>query len=77
MLASPRALWKFLRDPKAPKASKLFFLFAMIYVISPVDAVPELFVPVFGFLDDIGFAAIALSWLASTAAKYNNAASAT
>ncbi len=72
MLTSPRALVRFFRDPKAPKWSKGFFVFAMIYVVSPIDAVPELFVPLLGFLDDIGFATIALTWLASTAAKYKN-----
>lgn len=72
MLTSPRSLVRFFRDPKAPKWSKAFFVLAMIYVVSPVDFVPDWFVPIFGFLDDIGFATIALTWLAGTAAKYKN-----
>lgn len=43
--------WGVLRDPRAPKSAKLLTLLALLYVISPVDAVSD-FIPVLGWLDD-------------------------
>jgi uncharacterized membrane protein YkvA (DUF1232 family) len=73
MLAHPRGMWEFLRDPKAPRRVRVVAVLALLYLISPVDAVPELFAPLVGWLDDLGAAAVALTWLASQGAKYENA----
>ena len=48
---------------------KLLFLLAALYVLLPVDAVPEV-VPVFGWLDDLGVAALAVAFLLRTVRPY-------
>lgn len=73
MIANPRGLWRFLRDPGASKFAKLSAILAVLYIVSPVDALPDYVVPLLGFLDDLGFTAVALAYIASQAAKYENA----
>ena len=46
-----RLIWAMLRDPRAPWASKLVAVLAVLYVVSPVDLVSDL-IPVLGWLDD-------------------------
>ena len=70
LLASPRRLWRFLRDPNAPKAPKIVALLAIAYVVSPLDGD---WMPILGWLDDIGMSGIALGYLATKAAKYEDA----
>lgn len=43
--------WALLRDPRTPGTAKLAIVLAMLYVISPIDLVPD-FIPVLGWLDD-------------------------
>ena len=69
VLASPRLLWRFLRDPHSPWTPKALVLLAIVYVVMPVDLIPDL-VPVLGWLDDLGMTALALGYVASQAAKY-------
>jgi len=45
---------RMIRDPKAHWGFKALLIVAIAYVVSPVDAVPEMLVPLLGFLDDIG-----------------------
>lgn len=73
MLAHPRGVWRFLRDPAAPKASKVLALLTLAYVVSPIDAIPELLMPLLGWCDDVGVTAAALAFVAAQAAKYANA----
>jgi len=70
MLAHPRGLWRFLRDPAAPKASRALAVLTLLYVVSPLDAIPEIFVPLVGWLDDVGVTAAALAFVAAQAARY-------
>jgi uncharacterized membrane protein YkvA (DUF1232 family) len=72
VLTSPRAWIAFFRDKDAPKLPKFLALLALIYIVSPVDAVPEMLAGPFGLLDDLGLGTIAATWLASIAAKYDN-----
>lgn len=72
MVTHPRGLWRFLRDPNAPRASKVVAVLTLLYVVSPIDAIPDWLVPVVGWLDDVGVAAAALAWVAAQAAKYAN-----
>jgi uncharacterized membrane protein YkvA (DUF1232 family) len=72
MLAHPRGLWRFLRDPSAPKASKVLTLLTLVYVLSPLDLLPEMLVPLLGWLDDVGITAAALAFVAAQATKYAN-----
>jgi uncharacterized membrane protein YkvA (DUF1232 family) len=48
-----------LRDPRVPRSSKIWLWFAIAWLISPIDLVPE-FIPVAGPLDDAIVAALVL-----------------
>lgn len=72
MLASPKGLWRFLRDPAAPRSSKALAVLTLAYVVSPIDAIPDWLVPMLGWLDDVGVTAAALAYVASQAARYAN-----
>lgn len=41
-----------LRDPRVPRSSRVLVAFAIVWVISPIDLLPE-FLPVIGPLDDV------------------------
>ena len=43
--------WAVLRDPRSPKAAKIATLLAALYVISPIDFIPDT-IPILGWLDD-------------------------
>lgn len=55
--------WAVLRDPRAPRAAKLATVLAALYLISPLDFVPDT-IPVLGWLDDglIGFLLLQLAF---------------
>jgi uncharacterized membrane protein YkvA (DUF1232 family) len=40
------------RDPRVPRRAKVALLVAIVWVISPIDLIPE-FLPVIGPLDDV------------------------
>jgi uncharacterized membrane protein YkvA (DUF1232 family) len=44
-------VWAMLRNPAAPGLAKLVALLAAVYIISPVDIVPDV-IPILGWLDD-------------------------
>lgn len=48
-----------LRDPRVPRGSKIWLVVAVIWIVSPVDLVPE-FIPVLGPADDLIVAALVL-----------------
>lgn len=53
----PKFIRLFIRlffDSRVPFFSKLIFIGAMIYTISPLDFIPEMIFPIIGFADDIG-----------------------
>jgi uncharacterized membrane protein YkvA (DUF1232 family) len=50
-------------DPRVPKLPRLAVIAAALYLLSPVDFVPELVAPVVGYLDDIVVVWMALRWL--------------
>src|SRR3954449_11523622 len=50
-------------DPRVPKRAKLAVGFAALWVLSPIDLIPE-FLPVIGPLDDIIVVALALRYAA-------------
>lgn len=51
------------RDPRVPRRAKLAVAFAGLWVLSPIDLIPE-FVPVIGPLDDVVVVALALRYAA-------------
>jgi uncharacterized membrane protein YkvA (DUF1232 family) len=48
-----------LRDPRVPRSSKLWLGFAVVWLASPIDVIPE-FIPIVGPLDDAIVASIIL-----------------
>jgi uncharacterized membrane protein YkvA (DUF1232 family) len=62
ILLRPGAVWRFLTDRSAPILPKLLLLASAIYLVSPVDAIPDL-VPIVGWLDDVGASGVAITWL--------------
>lgn len=56
--------WRLLRDPRVPAWPKwLIPAGALIYVVSPVDAIPD-FIPFLGQLDDLSIVAVAVALIA-------------
>jgi uncharacterized membrane protein YkvA (DUF1232 family) len=51
------------KDPRVPKRVKFVVAFAGLWVLSPIDLIPE-FLPVIGPLDDIVVVALALRYAA-------------
>ena len=51
------------RDPRVPRRAKLSAAVAALWVVSPIDLIPE-FLPVIGPLDDIVVVALALRHVA-------------
>jgi uncharacterized membrane protein YkvA (DUF1232 family) len=51
------------RDPRVPGRAKVAVVFAALWVLSPIDLVPE-FLPVIGPLDDVVVVALALRYAA-------------
>jgi uncharacterized membrane protein YkvA (DUF1232 family) len=51
------------RDPRVPRRAKIVVAFAGVWVLSPIDLIPE-FLPVIGALDDVGVLALALRYAA-------------
>lgn len=49
------------RDPRVPVSAKLALGFAALWVLSPIDIIPE-FLPIIGPLDDIVVVALALRY---------------
>ena len=51
------------RDPRVPRRAKIAVAFAGLWVVSPIDLIPE-FLPVIGPLDDVVVVALALRYAA-------------
>ncbi|MBZ0291844.1 MAG: DUF1232 domain-containing protein [Anaerolineae bacterium] len=48
-----RLTWRLLRDPRVPIWTKIFPFLGLIYVISPLDFIPDVIIGL-GQLDDLG-----------------------
>jgi uncharacterized membrane protein YkvA (DUF1232 family) len=57
-----------LRDPRVPRGAKLWVGFAVAWMISPIDLIPE-FVPIAGPLDDAIVAALVLRHVLNRAGR--------
>jgi uncharacterized membrane protein YkvA (DUF1232 family) len=51
------------RDPRVPRRAKVAVAFAGLWVLSPIDLIPE-FLPVIGPVDDVVVVALALRYAA-------------
>jgi uncharacterized membrane protein YkvA (DUF1232 family) len=65
-----RAAVRYFRDPAASPIGKLFVLATVAYVIMPIDLIPD--VPLVGWLDDLGFASLAVAWLGRVTNRYRD-----
>jgi uncharacterized membrane protein YkvA (DUF1232 family) len=57
-----RALWAAVRHPAAPPWLKLGAVGIVLYLLSPIDLVPD-WIPVIGVLDDIVLVPLAIRFL--------------
>jgi uncharacterized membrane protein YkvA (DUF1232 family) len=53
------------RDPRVPRRAKIAVMIAVLWVLSPIDLIPE-FLPVIGPLDDVIVVALLLRYVART-----------
>jgi len=60
---------RYLKDGRVPLWKKLAGLMAVIYFLSPVDAIPD-FIPILGWLDDLGVLSAAAFWMARQVQQY-------
>ena len=51
----------YFKDREVSLWSKLLGLFAVAYVVSPIDLVPDV-IPVFGWLDDVGVVGLVVAY---------------
>lgn len=54
--------WRLFRDPRVSLRAKAVLVAAVCYVISPVDLVPDLLLPLLGRLDDLAVLFFAARW---------------
>ncbi|MBI5090194.1 MAG: DUF1232 domain-containing protein, partial [Actinobacteria bacterium] len=52
------------KDPRVPRAAKAAVMFAGLWVLSPIDLIPE-FLPVIGPIDDVVVVALASSFISA------------
>jgi uncharacterized membrane protein YkvA (DUF1232 family) len=64
-----KALYRYMRDKYVPWYRKSIVIGALIYFISPIDAVPDL-APLVGYLDDLGVVTAVLKFMGSELIPY-------
>ena len=57
-----RQLWAALRHPAAPRWLKVSTAMLVLYVISPIDLLPDV-IPFLGIVDDIVLVPLAIRWM--------------
>ena len=62
MLGRLRLFPRYLRDSAVPFWRKGVMLLLAAYILSPIDAIPEIILPFVGWLDDLGVLGILLTW---------------
>ena len=53
LFAELRLAWRLMREPRVTRFAKAVPLLALVYVLSPVDFIPDI-LPVLGQMDDLG-----------------------
>ncbi len=66
------ALFNYMRDPLVSWHRKSIVVAALIYFISPIDAIPDI-APLIGYLDDLGVITALLKFLGSELIPYYEA----
>ena len=57
-----RLYWRLIRDTRVSLLLKLMLLFALAYVVSPIDLIPDYSFPVLGQVDDMAVMVLALRY---------------
>ncbi|HET8745922.1 MAG TPA: YkvA family protein [Ramlibacter sp.] len=57
-----RQLWHALRHPAAPRWLKIGTVLIVLYVLSPIDLIPDA-IPFLGAMDDLVLVPLAIRWL--------------
>lgn len=57
-----RQLWSALRHPAAPGWLKLGTAMVVLYVVSPIDVIPDV-LPFIGIVDDVVLVPFAIRWM--------------
>ncbi len=63
-----RLLWGLARDPRVALVDKLLVIAAAVYVISPIDVIPD-FIPFLGQVDDLYLVILAMQRMVSRAGR--------
>ena len=63
-----RLLWRLETDPRVPVKAKLALPAVIVYVVSPIDFVPD-FIPFAGQVDDVYLVIITLRWIMKVAGE--------
>lgn len=66
-----KALYHYLRDSNVSWYRKSIIVGALIYFITPIDAIPDI-APLIGYLDDLGVITAVLKFLGSEIIPYYN-----
>jgi uncharacterized membrane protein YkvA (DUF1232 family) len=64
-----KALFRYMTDKDVPWYRKSIVVAALIYFISPIDAIPDM-VPLVGYLDDLGVIMAVMKFLGSELIPY-------
>lgn len=69
LVSKIKAAWRLICDPEAPRMARLVVIGALVYLISPVDFLPDT-IPVLGWIDDVIAVFAAYKGLASRLGDY-------
>lgn len=64
LLSKAKQLYEFFLSPQITGLQKTLVAGALLYILTPLDLVPD-FIPVIGWLDDLGVAVFALNYILS------------
>ncbi|MBM4175132.1 MAG: DUF1232 domain-containing protein [Ignavibacteria bacterium] len=66
------ALYRYMKDDSVNWYRKLIIVAALVYFISPIDTIPD-FVPLVGYLDDLGVIMAAIKYIGTEIKPYYRA----
>ena len=69
LLRDGRLTWRLVRDPRTPLRSKLFLGAVVLFVISPINWIPN-FVPVLGQLEDVALLSLGMELFLKSVPDY-------